>query len=81
MKFAEQAVEIDFARLLSGGRKGVAQRGGDALLVMGKVDTDHLALPSTVAVAVMRGKPGLVHGDFEIHGGITNGGQIGFVFS
>ena len=79
MKFAEQAVEIDFARLLSGGRKGVAQRGGDALLVMGKVDADHLALPSTVAV--MRGTPGLVHGDFEIHGGITNGGQIGFVFS
>ena len=79
MKFAEQAVEVDVAGLLSRDRKGVAQRRGDALLVMREIDADHFTVPLIFAVAARGHRRMFGHGGFEIHDRITNGGVIGFV--
>ena len=80
MEFAEQTVEVDVARFLRGDRKGVAQRRRDALPVMREIDENHLTVPPTFTVAAGGRRRVLGHGGFEVHDGITNKGEIGFVF-
>ena len=71
MEFAEDSIEVDFARLLGSIRKGLAQRRCDAEPVVGNVETNF------VTVAQRRRMVG--QGSFKIHDNTTNDGARSFV--